>query len=852
MNFPKHSLTWIVKGTFDLKPAGAAVLAADQAFPTGDEFYPDDAEQSGSPRYESDFACHKPRADLLLVGACHGPNGKAVTACPVVFRVGKKSKSIGVIGNRRWERHWLTSRTTESEPFTRMELRYENSFGGAGFPANPVGKGLAETTGQAGEKIRALPNLEDPANLIIRTGDRPPPAGFGPMNRKWPARNQKLGTYKGAYLKTRWPWFPEDFDWTYLNAAAPDLQLDGYLRGDEQLAFENLHPQHAYYESQLPGFRVRCFVQRTTAASPASLRFEELNLNLDTLWIDMEAEKLVLVWRGWTEAASEEYEDIQDVYVTTEPLAQPPATVEQHHRKFKVLDAEAGKPFEPEIPPEAAEPVEEDDPAAAAARQAEKEELLKALQAQATALNAHLGLDKFAPEAREKALGLQAKMIERIAENDPAKSAQLAGEAGRAELRATMGKLGLNPDSLPVPTEKAQAESARLLAEMGLNIPAIQGDPQFAGFTAALGAVLGRAGMNPEFIEPMVAEVRKLKKKLGIDVSEEPVTEKLAETPPLTRESVVARHAEKGSFEGANLQGLDLSGLDLTEADFSGANLAQAQLRKTNLSLANLSKTNLTGADLSEANLAMINAAAADFSGAKMRQTILKESDLTGAKLPKADLTKAILDGTLLENADLRGAILTECSASGTLLPRANLTGAILKNGRCTKADFTGATLNQTDFERADLTEASLGAAAGQQVNFTGAILKKLKAGGGCDLTGARLVGATGEGSIWKGANLTGADLRYAVMEDAIFTSACLKQADLSAANMKYARFNKANLSEAKMRQMNLFQGSLEKADLTRTDLSGANLYEVEVLNAVYDGTVADGANVKMTKLDRT
>ena len=38
--FPGHSLTIIVKGTFDLQPDQKATLSEEQLYPTGDEFYP--------------------------------------------------------------------------------------------------------------------------------------------------------------------------------------------------------------------------------------------------------------------------------------------------------------------------------------------------------------------------------------------------------------------------------------------------------------------------------------------------------------------------------------------------------------------------------------------------------------------------------------------------------------------------------------------------------------------------------------------------------------------------------------------------------------------------------------------
>ena len=280
----------------------------------------------GSPRYESDFAYFKPRADLLLVGNCHAPRGKQARWCPATFRAGEVSKTLTVFGDRRWERRGLSWRTSEPELFRTMPLRYERSFGGHKFAANPVGSGGQRVKDEQGEEFQPLPNLEDPRRLIESRRDRLPPAGFGPLSATWETRKAKTGTYKKNYLETRWPWFPEDFDWGHFNAAPEDMQVEGYLRGDEELYFQNLHPVHSEYTSRLPGIRVRCFVNRRTSPDAEQTEFVEVSMNLDTLWADMETEQVVLVWRGWTQVASEDHEDVQDIFITTERLTEQPAS----------------------------------------------------------------------------------------------------------------------------------------------------------------------------------------------------------------------------------------------------------------------------------------------------------------------------------------------------------------------------------------------------------------------------------------------------------------------------------------------------------------------------------------------
>lgn len=274
--FPGHSLSLIVKGTFDLHPNGPATLAADQPTPTGDEFYPDDQDNRGAPSYESDFAYFKPRADLLLVGRCHAPAGRPALSCPVTFRVGHHTKTLSVSGDRRWMRQAGEWRPSSAAPFVEMDLRYENSSGSPDSPNNPIGKGGMTLPGASGEEYRPLPNIEDAHAPPLEYGRSSAPAGFGPIARGWEPRRSRLGTLDDLYVDTRWPWFAEDFDWTHFNAAPEGMQFDGYLRGDEELFFENLHSQHSQYPSRLPGLRTRCFVKRASANDPARSEFVEV------------------------------------------------------------------------------------------------------------------------------------------------------------------------------------------------------------------------------------------------------------------------------------------------------------------------------------------------------------------------------------------------------------------------------------------------------------------------------------------------------------------------------------------------------------------------------------------------
>ena len=848
LNFPGHTLTIIVKGTFEISSGAKAFTAEEQLYPTGDEFYPDDAESQGSLYYESDFVFFKPRADLLLVGTCHVPGGNPVRMCPVTFQVGEHNRQLSVFGNRQWKKHWLKWRATDPETFAEMQIRYENSFGGKKNRKNPVGKGKSSVKDHQGNQTWMLPNIEDPVHPIESRKSSPEPAGFGPLGRMWQTRFAKTGTYTDRYKETRWPWFPEDFDLGHFNAAPSEMQVEGYLRGDEKLYFENLHSEHSQYHSQLPGIRVRCFLNKRAESGESEVNFEEVPMNLDTLWVDMEAEKLVLVWRGWTQVISEEYEEVQDLFILSELLEQESASLEECRRQFLDKQAEEEKAWavEPEEPAEKQEGVPEPE-----SRVQDKPAIDQAyLQVQVNAILAQMGIkqESLTPEAREK----QSEIIRRITETDSATVAEMEQKELNNRIRSAFARLDLDPDHPPPLSAKAKAEQLRFMKELGLKPADIAENQEIGKIVALMGVALPKMGLDPENLDPMIEQVRKHRKEnkwqLGTEEEEsaEPSEEK-ART--LTREEVQEKAARGESFAGENLQGLDLTGLELKGLDFSEANVAGSSLINTNLQSCILTGVDLSGSDLTGADLTGANLAESDLTKAKLEKAVLKDADFTAGILTEADMTEAVLTDAVFEKAHMAGAVLDRADARNANFPEADLTESSFRKSSCPGADFSKAVLDKAVFQGADLQEAFFEGAVGRKINMAEANLAGLRASEGCTFTGGIFWNASGPGSIWESSDLTGSDFRGARMEGATFTAACLKQADLSFTSIKFGSLNKADLQQARLIQMNLFQGSLEKADLTGADLSGSNMYGVEFLDANVENIRTEGTNFKMSKL---
>ena len=280
-----------------------------------------------------DQAMPKPQGEVLLRSRCFAPGGQPVTACTAAFRVGTISKRLAVFGPRYWRGRGVGIQgISDPQPFTQMDLSYRHAFGGPDFPKNPVGMGLAPVVIDTGDSVVPLPTVENPDRLIGAPEDRPDPAGFGPYDIMWPQRSRKLGTYDDKWFQEKWPFYPDDMDWTYFNTAPDDQQMQTYFQGGEPLAAENLHPEKQVLKSRLPRLRQRIFVnQLLDLKNPkGETRFKEVQNNFETVWLFPHAEKGVAIYRGITEMADDEPRDIVHLFLATEGLEEPPRTIDHY------------------------------------------------------------------------------------------------------------------------------------------------------------------------------------------------------------------------------------------------------------------------------------------------------------------------------------------------------------------------------------------------------------------------------------------------------------------------------------------------------------------------------------------
>lgn len=319
----------LVKRTFDLG-AGGAVSRAAQVRPLiqVDEYYDDGDPQVNSLRFETDLMPYKAMTDFVVIGKAYAPGGRPVTGFDVLVEVATYRKRLRVTGDRCcvYQRSRRPS-FTEPKEFAEMELRYELAYGGTdrvsipalpfSYPRNPVGKGLALRNLRKVIDGLALPNIEDPEDLLtperIVIGDpdgwsqQPLPQGLGWFHRAWYPRcsfagavpgfvtpetvlkEETLGLVPTGQIALARQFRLPSFDVRFNNGASPGLALPS-LKGGELVRLHYLTAE-GKLEFTLPQDSPRISLN-------LGLGDKELEVVLQTVCVRVEDRQLDLVWRG--------------------------------------------------------------------------------------------------------------------------------------------------------------------------------------------------------------------------------------------------------------------------------------------------------------------------------------------------------------------------------------------------------------------------------------------------------------------------------------------------------------------------------------------------------------------------
>ena len=295
-----ETLLVVMKGTWSIGKDGILTVADEQMPVMSEPLYSGEPGQS-SLIYDTDIVLEKPGTDCVLIGHAWAPHS-GVPHVDVSFEVGPVKRQARVFGDRKWKKSGsATAIISRAAPFEKIPLTWEQAFGGADTswpdPAghefcleNPVGRGFIADKSKINIDGLLLPNIENPADLIQKPGQRPQPAGFGMVAPYWQPRAGYAGTYDENWRRNINPLPPADLDPHFYSSAAPGLCSPKHLTGSEQVLVEGASRQGTL-RFELPAAKPRASIR-------CRQREDVVPLRLDTVIVEPDEMHLVLVWRG--------------------------------------------------------------------------------------------------------------------------------------------------------------------------------------------------------------------------------------------------------------------------------------------------------------------------------------------------------------------------------------------------------------------------------------------------------------------------------------------------------------------------------------------------------------------------
>ncbi len=170
----EHVFSVIVKRSYVITDAGPLLRReSDHELREIDLYYDDGDPDWSTVEHEYELAPYKVSTDVVVIGKAYAPSGTPVQEMDISVRVGVKTKTLRVRGDRHclW-REGKDPIFTEPEPFAEMEIRYDRAYGGRDersvseipfhYPRNPMGRGVALRNLKETIEGLALPNIEDP------------------------------------------------------------------------------------------------------------------------------------------------------------------------------------------------------------------------------------------------------------------------------------------------------------------------------------------------------------------------------------------------------------------------------------------------------------------------------------------------------------------------------------------------------------------------------------------------------------------------------------------------------------------------------------------------------------------
>jgi uncharacterized protein YjbI with pentapeptide repeats len=858
--------TVFVKATFTL-------LHGREAWPTAPaDLVRSELQHDGDPRRSvelaSETAPYLPSAGVVLTGHAHAPAGRSVPTMSVRLAVFREKplldKTIHVFGDR-------TAAQPSPRPFQTMPLVYERAYGGVGFDDNPIGVGAAPGA-------TTLPNLVDPS-------DPRRPAGFGPLSQYSPRRRRLLGSTDRKRLDPPIATIPDGFDWKYFHGAPADQQV-AFLRGDEWLILDGMHPSQARIQTRLPSARARARWHLVAGGRAGPPR--DLDLSADTLAIDADRQTCAVIWRGHFTIENAEaapwvrvfagielpgraivWPKLEDISVEPAPRSERapapagpenkvlPGTATIGSAAQKAAAARPVTPFSPRLDgaPHVVPVIAAPFPggmARAGARGGTQQlppgspdektgDMLPIIPGDALPFNRARPEASAAAAPREapappKARGLSSTtgdMLPII----PAKALPFGEQQpGQEGARATTDAAKNVP---PAPAAQPIATVARAAFAPTVALPAFAAPDQPAELAPRApppAVILGAPAMAPAIAPGAPAMAPAM--VLGTPAMAPAM---VLGTPAMAPAMVLGTPAMPPAIvpepPAPAPTGEPPAGPASAPSPASATGRRAQVLAKLSAGDA-LHELDLSGADLSDLDFSGRALTGCNLRGAKLQRCLFKNARLAEAKLAGADLTEADFVGADLTRADLKRATLARARFDGATLVETVFEGA---QGSC--ASFRGATGQRSIFARGAWEGATFKGMQMPGADFEGAVLE------GASLEGASIPDISLAGATGGDVMLDRAQLPRARAQGASLTGSSLKNIEAPGSNWEKATLSGSVFDDANLRGANFTRATITKSRLTRAELAGANLQRVSGDGADLTGCNLEGADLRHARM---
>jgi hypothetical protein len=316
-----------VKGTFVLTHRSDATIAPQQDSVHGDISW--DHNPQASLFAPSDFVPYKPKIDVIFSGRAFAPGGVSVETLTSRLQVGHLRKSLRIAGPRVWMDGNAGLGPSVPERFMTAPLRYEL--------AAMMGENLSgiQQVGSAGWPLPRIEPVDCPPGTLYTPG-------FGPLPVRWRAERQSLSEAGLTFvrrMRSQHAVAPENFPFSVFNSAPIEQQLDE----------EHLGRKLPRLESRLPTIRPRVFIKR-----PGSSSTDEVDMRLDTMFIDGVRTVAVLSWRGSIPISDVESTNSSRIVIAAESpeITVSPEDIESPPFNYEDMPSKPTypKPFEGEAP----------------------------------------------------------------------------------------------------------------------------------------------------------------------------------------------------------------------------------------------------------------------------------------------------------------------------------------------------------------------------------------------------------------------------------------------------------------------------------------------------------------------